>query len=368
MSGSAGLSVIVPTHDGREAMAMRLIDTYSEASAHASLPSELLIVDSSGKPEAADLEKYCEEHGVRYLRGPGPAGVKRNLGAAAATYDAFLFVDSDCMLTSASLREHEHIFDLPDTIGAVTGQVDLEGPITPLWKVLAWSGMYSQCFDHPQQYEQVLWGVTANICVRRAAFDRAGRFDEDIVTPVGGEDVDFGVRITEAGFTIRTNPDALVRHAREHVTVPHVARSMLTYGRADTYLSQVHPKRVETHVDPASAGLLAFAAARILHRRTAPALAWGAGVWAVAALRRQTEQPYTPGQSDLPRSTGAADVPRRIAAGLLDSCFDLGRLSQAIRAGRADLLLKRFQYIDSESFVPRRTDSTRPAEDSSERA
>ncbi|MBH5335907.1 glycosyltransferase [Streptomyces pactum] len=358
MPDSVGLSVIVPSHNGREAMTMRLIDTYIDSARYATLPSELVIVDSSDRDEAADLEKYCDRHGVRYLRGPRPAGVKRNQGVAAARYDALLFVDSDCMLTPASLREHERIFELPESVGAVTGAVDLHGPITPLWKVLDWSGMYSQCFDHPRQYEQVLWGVTANICVRRSAFERCGRFDEDIVTPVGGEDVDFGVRITESGFTIRTNPDALVRHAREHVTVRHVARSMLTYGRADTYLCQVHPERVETYVDPACAGAIGLAAGALLHRRKAPALAWGAAAWAVTALKRQTAQPYTPDQGEAPRVTGAADVPRRVAAGLLDTCFDVGRLAEAISVRRFDLLLKRFRYVDPESFIPRRAGSS----------
>jgi GT2 family glycosyltransferase len=353
MTTAIGLSVIVPTHDGRESMVMRLIDTYTDARHHATLPSELIVVDSATGRLSEDLAAYCTKHQVRYQRGPKPAGTKRNLGVAVAAYDAVLFIDSDCMLTPVTLREHERIFELGEDVGAVTGPTDLEGPITPLWRVLEWSGMYSRCFDHARQYEQVSWGVTANICVRRAAFERINGFDEDIVTPVGGEDVDFGTRLSDAGFLIRTNPHAIVKHAREHVTVRHVARSMLTYGRADSYLCQQHPERTESYLDPFAVGVLAFGAGRLVGRRPTAALAWAVAAWSAAAAKRQTDQPYTPAEQGR-KSAGVTDLARRAAAGVLDSCFDVGRLAEGVRANRLDLFAKRFRYVDPAHFIPRR--------------
>jgi glycosyltransferase involved in cell wall biosynthesis len=353
MESGKGLSVIVPTHEGRGAMVRRLVDSYVDARRLATLPSELIVVDSATGEEAAELEAYCARRSATYLRGPQPAGVKRNLGASAAQYDALLFIDSDCTLTEVTLREHEHIFDLGPEVGAVIGAIDLSGPISPLWKVLAWSGMYSQCFDHPRQYEQVLWAVSANFCVLREPFEKVGGFDEHIVTPVGGEDVDFGVRLTEAGFVVRTNERALARHAREHVTVPHVARSMYKYGRADTYLCQRHPHRSEVYLDPVASGVLAFAVGRLLHRRTRSAVVWGVAGWAAAAARRQAARPYT-GPLDKATTTGTADLPRRVLAGVLDSLFDVGRIAESLRTGRLDLAARRFRYVDDESFVPRK--------------
>jgi GT2 family glycosyltransferase len=64
----------------------------------------------------------------------------------------------------------------------------------------------------------VLWATTSNLACRRAAFDRVGGFDPDTPTVVGGEDVDFGVRLCEVGYVVATNPDARVLHARDHIT------------------------------------------------------------------------------------------------------------------------------------------------------
>lgn len=351
MGSTVGISVIVPTHSGRETLTRRLIDSYLDAIQHSELPCELIIVDSSIGPSSKGLASFCESQGIHYQRGPRGAGVKRNLGAVAAQYDALLFIDSDCALTASTLQQHGRIFEHSEQVGAVTGATDLDGPITSLWQVLEWSGMYSRCYDHARLYEQVLWGVTANICVRRSAFDKIGGFDEGIVTPVGGEDVDFGVRLTDAGYIIRTNPGALVKHAREHVTTRHVAKSLLTYGRADSYLCQQHPHRSETYLDPVVVGLIGLGAGAVLRRRPRTVLAWTLAGWALAAIKRQTEMPYTPGESQ--RVTSPADSVRRVAAGALDSCFDLGRLVQGLRSGRLDLLAKRFRYVD-DSFVSRK--------------
>ncbi|MGH3699379.1 MAG: glycosyltransferase family 2 protein [Pseudonocardiaceae bacterium] len=356
MPDGYGLSVIVPTHDGRERLTERLIDTYLDHQATAGLPTELIVVDSSSGVRGEALARYCSRDEVRYLRGPGPAGAKRNVGSGAAAYDALVFLDSDCMLTDQTLTEHRKIFDLADTVGAVTGPTDLYGPVDRLWKVLEHSGLYSQCFDHARAYEQVLWGVTANICVRREAINKIGGFDEKIVTPVGGEDVDFGVRLTEAGYTIRTNDQALALHAREHVTVKHVVRSLFTYGRADAYLCQVHPHRADNYLGPLAGGLLAAVGMRLLGLRLRTALAAAAATALAVSWRRQTADPYASAEGTVApaRPGGLAEVFSRAAAALIDMSFDAGKASQALRSGQLELALKNFRYIDSESFWPRK--------------
>ncbi|MGH3820441.1 MAG: glycosyltransferase family 2 protein, partial [Pseudonocardiaceae bacterium] len=74
MPDGYGLSVIVPTHDGRERLTERLIDTYLDHQATAGLPTELIVVDSSSGVRGEALARYCSRDEVRYLRGPGPAG------------------------------------------------------------------------------------------------------------------------------------------------------------------------------------------------------------------------------------------------------------------------------------------------------
>jgi len=58
-------------------------------------------------------------------------------------------------------------------------------------------------FGWPRRFERVGWAATSNLLVRRAVLLELGGFDETTLTVVGGEDVDFGLRLTGATADLR---------------------------------------------------------------------------------------------------------------------------------------------------------------------
>ena len=355
-----GISVVVASHAGRLPWLRRLLVSLDAASRRCPEPNEVIVVDDSPEPEASEVREACDEHGARYLRGPWRAGSKRNVGARSARFDVLLFTDSDCAADPALLVEHlRTLRGAGNDVAAVAGLTTMTGEVTFPWRVAAGSSFYNLSFELAHRYERVLWATTSNLSCRRTAFDRVGGFDPDTPTVAGGEDVDFGVRLCEAGYVVATNPGARVLHARDHVTrLGQIARSLFMYGRADIYLLLRHPARSDLQPFPtmgvslvlggaAALWLIAFGTAALRIAGIAVGLAvlvvWGCGI---------------PGRlARLWRGPAARRLERfqlAILAYMLDASYRFGRLSEALRQRRPHLLRRRFRYGHGPEFVRRR--------------
>ncbi|MCI4066811.1 glycosyltransferase [Micromonospora sp. R77] len=358
---SPRLSVIVPTHSGRGRLVQELVQGARDEFSSGTV--ELLVVDSSQGHEATALEEVCDSvRGCRYLRGPQDAASKRNIGGGEAAGGLLLFVDSDCLLTAETIRAHlDFMTAAPAQVGAAIGPTRMadRGDVHP-WTVVRHSRMYNQCYDWPERYDRVLWGTTSNLVVRREAFEKVGGFRTMRPAPVGGEDVDFGVRLTEAGFDIATNPTAVVYHRRAHIRgLRAIARSLFHYGAADAALVDLHPHRARAHQPTQLAGAVLLGAAfAVSGRRTRAALAVGTLGYAAARLSRRGGSMYGASTTG---SVPAAELPQRLAARCLDATFTLGVVVGALRRGRPGLALRRFTYVDAEGFSRRTTDPPLPA-------
>ena len=137
---------------------------------------------------------------------------KRNAGAAKATHDVILFLDSDVAIRRGTLRAHlDHLAQAPQDVAACLGKVEFVGQPTYAWKVIE-AMQLTLPFSYPDVAESVPWGPTANLSVRRQPFLLAGGFDTSLPR-YGGEDVALGLRLTERGFRIVTAQDAVAQHA-----------------------------------------------------------------------------------------------------------------------------------------------------------
>ncbi len=79
--------------------------------------------------------------------------------------------------------------------------------------------------------------ATANLMVRRAAFDEVGGFAEGIRS---GGDVDFCRRLVAAGWTIERRPDAGVRHLHRE-SLGDLLGSIARYGAGAKWLNERYP-------------------------------------------------------------------------------------------------------------------------------
>jgi len=345
MTGS-GLSIVVPVW-GRVAELRRLLESLREAIGKADEPVEILVVDDSAPADAARHRSHCELLGARYLRGPRHVGAKRNAGVRAATYDLILFIDSDCLATPELLRRHIcTLRTAAGPVGAVAGPTYVQGADTAVFRVMSRSRLLNSAFEWPAQARQVGWATTSNLAVRRSAFDAVGGFAERPLTVVGGEDVDLGLRLTEAGYAIVCDPEAIVVHDKGSIeSLATVCRRLVTYGRSGQWLLAVHPRRGRPKLNRVSALALT-----LLVAGAAVGVSAGASlllVPAVAAVLLGYDAWHRlGGDRPAPRALGEATA----CAGL-DWCFDAGEFLAAWQLGRPDRLFTGFGWTDDPGFV-----------------
>jgi GT2 family glycosyltransferase len=346
------VTVCIPSHGGRGSYTAQLLKTLTRASEEVVGDVEIIVVDDSLDAESIALSDVCHTHKAVYLRGPRSAGAKRNIAARHARSELLFFIDSDCLAVDSTLTTHlEFMREVGPAVAGVVGLIRMCDPEDGVWHTIRGSQFHNPCFDYAERYDTVGWGTTANLLVRRDIFLKAHGFDETSFTAVGGEDVDLGLRITDAGYTWLTNADALVLHRRGNVTrLKQIIDRLFTYGRADVFLSHRHPRYRRQHLNPyagaAVIGLGIFGIGR-------PRLALAAVPTTVAAVllaetRRRSRSGRTiyGGQN----SQAKGNFREQLTWVIVDSAFDAGIVAEAVRRRQLALAFNRFNYVPINYF------------------
>lgn len=220
------ISIIIISKDEPE-LGATLTDV---AGADAGEPVEIIVVDASG----GRLDHLAAAHPrVHWRAFEPPAGVRvsiphqRNAGVRAASGDVVVFTDAGCRpepgwlgaLLAPLRKEDEDI-----VAGVATGPRDRPG-------------LYDQDAVRPAMYLGEC--PTINLAFRRAVFDAVGGFDESFEY---GSDVDFSWRVIDAGYRIRSAPDAVVVH--DWGGRSRQARRSYAYGKARARLYLKHRSRL----------------------------------------------------------------------------------------------------------------------------
>ncbi|MGI8904121.1 MAG: glycosyltransferase family 2 protein [Solirubrobacteraceae bacterium] len=205
------VSVVVSTYNRPARLALLLAGLRSQR-----LPGEsfeVVVVDngSVGYETQAVLRRELERgelvlETLRHARTLGPAG-GRNSGWRLARATLIAFTDDDCVPDPGwlmdGLREHR----------ARPGAV-IQGRTRPDRGEIEQDGLLS----HTQRIERLgPWYETCNIFYPRTVLDSLGGFDERFGSLPAGEDTDLAWRAIEAGCPMAFAPNAVVRHAVEHV-------------------------------------------------------------------------------------------------------------------------------------------------------
>jgi glycosyltransferase involved in cell wall biosynthesis len=198
------VSVIVAARDA-EGLLERALDALARQDLDDDF--EVVVVDNGSRDATAAL---AERHPVvsrvvRRPRGDGP-GAARNAGVGASRGGLLAFTDADCEPAPGWLREG---------LRAAQGADLVQGAVRPAPEAVMGA------FDRTLWRESPsgLW-ETANLFVRREAFERTGGFPPGLEPARGGdldapfgEDALFGWRAVRAGARTAFCPEALVHHA-----------------------------------------------------------------------------------------------------------------------------------------------------------
>lgn len=177
---------------------------------------EVVVVDNDSSDRTAEV---AERRGARVVREPvANRSRARNRGAAAARAPLYAFTDADCV---ADPRWLEELLGSADAAPLVAGEVKIHTSEHPnrierferLWR-------FGQ-----EAWVKLGWAATANLLVRKEAFDAVGGFDPSWRHI--GEDADFCFRARDAGYGLGYCPHAVVAHEAEREWRPFLRRLFL---------------------------------------------------------------------------------------------------------------------------------------------
>jgi glycosyltransferase involved in cell wall biosynthesis len=183
----------------------------------------------------------------------------RNAGADAARNDWLLLLDADT-LPPASLVDDYFREPIDARCGAVAGGVVAARGQRALVARYAASRRYLSQAAHMRDSHRP-YGITANLLVRRAAWEEVGGFFEGLRS---GGDQDLCWRIQDAGWTLAYREPAAVEH-RHRERVPALMRQMARYSAAIAWMARRAPgssprPRVLRRLGRTAAGVLVWAA------------------------------------------------------------------------------------------------------------
>jgi glycosyltransferase involved in cell wall biosynthesis len=166
---------------------------------------EVIVANNNPSADAPSSLRLAPN--VRILHVPKPGSyAARNAAIEVAKAEVLFFTDSDCQpdrrWIEAGLEAISHL----GPHGRVAGAIEVF-PAADHWTA---PELYDRIFHHQQEeYAGKGWGATANLIVRRAAFDLAGLFNDERFS-LG--DREWNTKATGLGSELRYSAEALIRH------------------------------------------------------------------------------------------------------------------------------------------------------------
>lgn len=234
-------SIIIPSKNRAELIAS-LLKSLSVARSKTQFSTEVLIIDDSDLENSEKIKNSAKQYDCKVVTKSCSVAQKRNFGASLSSYDTLLFLDSDVRVSPNLLIEYDKVYEEKRAKMAV-GALEFDGEKHWYWDAVN-ASPFTKCFYMPKGEPELKWGCSCNLSVDKKLFEEVGGFCEDFKDPAG-EDVDFGLRISDRHIKIHSVPKAVVYHSNE--TWRHfneMKRRVSVYGKADVLLVKRHPEQV----------------------------------------------------------------------------------------------------------------------------
>jgi glycosyltransferase involved in cell wall biosynthesis len=242
-------SIIIPLYN-RPQEIQELLTTLTEQTYTA---FEVLIIEDGSKLDAKEIvASYKNDLDIHYYFKPNEGqGFARNFGFEKAKGDYFIVFDSDCLIPADYLENvKNHLYE--NQLDAFGGPDDAHPTFTPIQKAISYAmtsvyttgGIRGKSKNaggqfHPRSF---------NMGLSRIVWEKVGGF---LITRLG-EDIEYAIRIHEAGFKIGLIPTAKVYHKRRTSFV-QFWKQLHFFGRARINITTFYPKTLKAvHFFPAS--------------------------------------------------------------------------------------------------------------------
>jgi GT2 family glycosyltransferase len=209
---------------------------------------EVVVVDAGATDETAAIAEGAGAHVVTAPQRNRSAA--RNAGVAAARGEVIAFTDTDCVPAPDWV---ETLAGCLEAAAFATGPVRIETSAQP-----SMAERFDLLWRYPQErYAGAGLGTSANLGVRREAFEALGGFDPRYHH---GEDTDLCLRAADAGLTLAWCPRAGVTHPAA-TGLRAVARRGFEHGASARRLARGYPGRVGRRYWTSPGGLVRRGAA-----------------------------------------------------------------------------------------------------------
>lgn len=195
-------------------------------------PSEIVVVDASDG--RLDHIRWRHETAARWVQFKQPPGKcisiphQRNAGVKAARGEIIVFTDAGCRPAPGWLAR---------LVAPLHHEEDIAAGLT--LSMPGSTGLYDRGARQALESPYLTECATINLAFRRNVFDMVGGFDERFDY---GSDVDFTWRLLDAGYRIRSVPEAVIRH--DWGGWRRQLRRSYVYGRARMRLLRKHRTRL----------------------------------------------------------------------------------------------------------------------------
>lgn len=242
------ISLVIPVYNRPD----EIVELLESISQQGDTDFEVIVVeDGSTRTCKEEIAPFADKFKLQYFfkenSGPGPS---RNYGVQHASGDYVIVLDSDCILPADYLRiVRQHLDN--EQIDAFGGPDKAHASFTTLQKAINYSmtsflttggirgGMKNVNKFHPRSF---------NMGVRTEVWNKLGGFSQMRY----GEDIDFSIRLKEAGYKVVLMPDAWVWHKRRN-TLKSFFNQVFHFGQARICLYRLHPDTLKlVHLFPSA--------------------------------------------------------------------------------------------------------------------
>jgi glycosyltransferase involved in cell wall biosynthesis len=231
------VSVVIPIYNGEkdlpDLISCLLGQTYPKQQV------EYLLVDNNSSDRTLTFLETAAEHCPITIRPLSENQIQssyaaRNTGIRAAKSEIIAFTDADCRPQHQWLEALVQPFVKQD-VTIVAGEIAALPGKTLLEQYADRQDTLSQ--KHTLAHKFCPYGQTANLAIRRIAFEKAGLFRPYLTT---GGDADMCWRILKENIGhLEFSPRAIVQH-RHRATLKELESQWRRYGRSNRYLHELH--------------------------------------------------------------------------------------------------------------------------------
>jgi glycosyltransferase involved in cell wall biosynthesis len=241
-------SVIIPLYN-RPQEITELLNTLTKQSYTA---FEVLVIEDGSKLDAKEIVKSFEQYlDIKYFFKPNEGqGFARNYAFERAKGDYFIIFDSDCLIPADYLENvRNHLYN--NNLDAYGGPDDAHTSFTPIQKAISYAmtsvfttgGIRGKSKNAGGQYHP----RSFNMGLSRRVWEKVGGYK---ITRLG-EDIEFAIRIHEAGFKLGLIENAKVYHKRR-TSFSQFWKQLHFFGRARINITLFYPKSLKpVHFFPA---------------------------------------------------------------------------------------------------------------------